>query len=133
MALACATTRLSVGFRIDVRGVVAAYEMSLLEDDAEAEALALERTTGEDEGRDNNSLVGIHRRPGLRSTDLKSGRSSLVCRRLCQCARTVPTVFTYMDQRGLDPRSCELLLKSKVGACLADSCKTQDTSFAALI
>ncbi len=36
-----------VGLRINVPGVTAAYTTNLLEDDAGAEALALERTTGE--------------------------------------------------------------------------------------
>ena len=41
----------TVGLEINVPGVVAAYETNLLEDDAGAEALALERTTGEREGQ----------------------------------------------------------------------------------
>lgn len=37
----------SIGLRIDVPGIVAAYETNLLEDDAGAEAITLEQTTGE--------------------------------------------------------------------------------------
>ena len=39
----------TVGLQIHVPGVVAAYETNLLEDDAGAEALTLEQTTGEGE------------------------------------------------------------------------------------
>ena len=41
----------TVGIQINVPGVVAAYETNLLEDDAGAETLTLERTTGEKEGQ----------------------------------------------------------------------------------
>jgi alpha-mannosidase len=41
----------TVGIQINVPGVVAAYETNLLEDDAGAETLTLERTTGEGEGQ----------------------------------------------------------------------------------
>jgi len=39
----------TVGIQINVPGVVAAYETNLLEDDAGAEMLSLERTTGDGE------------------------------------------------------------------------------------
>ena len=48
----------SVSLQINLSKVVAAYEMNLLEDDAGAEALALERTTG-GEGEYQRSMEAV--------------------------------------------------------------------------
>lgn len=49
----------TVGIQINVPGVVAAYETNLLEDDAGAETLTLERTTGEGEGQRQSGAQSI--------------------------------------------------------------------------
>jgi alpha-mannosidase len=51
----------SVYLHVNVRGVVAAYETNLLEDDAGLEALALEQTAGEDVGPRSKETVSVIR------------------------------------------------------------------------
>ena len=65
----------SVSLQINLSKVVAAYEMNLLEDDAGAEVLALERTTG---GEGEYQRSGRRCRSGLRSTSSKRRRLKLV-------------------------------------------------------
>ena len=46
--------------QINMRGVVAAYETSFIESDAETEALVLKRTTGEKEATKGGFLIRYH-------------------------------------------------------------------------
>ena len=61
----------SVGLQINVRGVVAAYETNLLEDDAGAETLALERATGEG-GEQQQSGEKVSIRLAFRGFEVKT-------------------------------------------------------------
>jgi len=61
----------SVGLQINLPGVVSAHETNLLEDDAGAEALALERTTGE-EGGQQQSGEALSIRLAFRAFEVKT-------------------------------------------------------------
>jgi alpha-mannosidase len=61
----------SVGLQINVGRVVAAYETNLLEDDVGEEALALERTTGE-EGVQQQSGETVSIRLSFRGFEVKT-------------------------------------------------------------
>jgi len=62
----------SAYLHINVRGVVAAYETNLLEDDAGAEALALERTAGEELGQQQSEETVSVIRLAFRGFEVKT-------------------------------------------------------------
>ena len=61
----------TVSVQINVPGVVAAYETNLLEDDAGAEALKLDQTTGEGEGQ-RQSAESLSIRLAFRGFEVKT-------------------------------------------------------------